>query len=170
MYGGSFNGFDVGVTGATPATTNNITTRTFAGDISSGVSSATTYTHALNFSGTETVTVNGVAFAVAGYGSATDPYELDAYDPETNTSGGLGTFQGEQSLSDLTGEFNEISGSAVYCSSGNTGVQRVTLRGLTVGQTYTTVFYYVGRGNPGARVITLLDSQGATYTFDANAD
>ncbi len=137
---------------------------TFTGDLDSGVTSAKTYTHALNFLGPVT-TVNGVVFAAATESGAN--FRLEAIDSATGAIGNLG---GVQNFSNnLQGAMNTLASSFHYSFGDSHGDERLTLTGLTAGVTYITTFYAVGYG-AGSRQELVFDSLGGSTIFDENAN
>ena len=136
----------------------------FTGDVDSGVTSAKTYTHALNFNGSAT-TVNGVTFQPAG--TTGSNFKLEFLDSATATPGTAGSVQGFPNT--LSGGMNELASSFYYSYGDSNGGQRLTLTGLTGGVTYTTTFYAVGYGSVGERKEMIFDSLGGSVTLDENA-
>jgi len=147
---------------AATANAGIITSQLFTGDADSGVSSANTYTHAVDVNGTG-ATVNGVTF-VPGGASGTDA-----------THGGSWTFSIPSqnafvnNTNNLTGSINQIARDFLYSGSATTATETLTLSGLTPGQKYRAVFYNVGFGGPGGRIQNVTDDQGGALNgYDEN--
>jgi hypothetical protein len=136
----------------TPST-STFSTRTFSGDADSGISSAKTYTHAVNFNGPN-VTINGVTFT--GGGVTGTNYALT-----TTNAGGSSSFT--TNTSNVTGSSHDLFPQFFYG-----GTETLTLTGLTPGTTYTTTLYNSGFGSPGGRWATVSDSLGNSIVFDEN--
>ena len=135
---------------------------TWTGDVTSGVSSAKSYTHkiGLNRAGGYTA-INGVTFDSPG---------------SNVTSGATWTLLG--ATSPFTGNANNLpagTGSRQLCEEffyGNSynGKSRLELTGLTSGQGYIATFYATGYGEPPVRRNQITPSDGSTpYIVDENA-
>ncbi len=140
------------------------------GDVSSGVSSTKTYTHAvdLNRGGGDTaggndalpLVINGVTFHTGG---TTGPdairgngYTLDFQTPAATFDGNGGN--STQHVQDLLDDFFYDGGSPA-------SAQTLTLNNLTPGQNYITSFY-VGGFQGANQTISTDDGSGATLTTD----
>ncbi len=139
----------------------------FTDDAESGVTTAKTYTHVLNFGGTSPIAVNGVTFEAATTSGSN--YSMAASDPRDGSSGDLSLYY----FSDvsLKGNFYTIAATSYYSPASVHGTEQLTLSGLTPGVNYTTTFYVVGSGNASSnvsRIQTVVDTLGGTLTFDAN--
>ena len=140
-----------------------ITSRAFTGDADSGISSGSTYTHAVDVNGAGE-TINGVPF-VAGGASGTDAthggswsYSIPGQNVFTNNT------------NTLTGNINTLAKDFLYSGNAATATETLTLTGLTVGTTYQASFYSVGFGGAGSRVQNISDDQGgALLGYDQNA-
>ncbi len=137
--------------------------RGFTGDVDSGVTKAKTYTHALNFGGSD-ITVNGVTFQAAK--PTGEDYALAAADPRNGATGDLILLSDNAVL--LQGNFKSIAQTSYLSPVSVNGTEQLTLSGLTPGLTYTTTFYTVGNDAAPHRIQTVVDSVGGTLTFDAN--
>jgi hypothetical protein len=135
----------------------------FTSDLASGITSAKTYTHALNFGGNDIV-VNGVTFQAALPTGSN--YTLTATDPRNGATGDLAPFP--ESAVALTGNFATIAKTSYQSPVNLNGTEQLTLTGLTPGLTYTTTFYTVGNNAAPHRIQTVVDNLGGTLTFDAN--
>ena len=134
-----------------PATAGKFSQARFTGDADSRISSAKTYTHAVNFNRTgAAVTVNGVSFANGGTSGSN--YSLSVTNSFVNNS------------SNLTGDSAGLVTDFFYG-----GTENLTLTGLIPGRSYVTTLYGVGFGGPGGRFIDITDSQGGSISgFDQN--
>lgn len=136
------------------------------GDADSGISTAKTYTHSVDFGGSLNgdpgTTINGVPFHVGG---RTGPnYALSSLEAYPFTLPTNATPGGPNTLYDL---FEDFYHNSINLDPPN---QTLTLMGLTPGTAYTTTFYNVGFDLANAeRVITVSTSDGASVTFDQNA-
>jgi hypothetical protein len=167
---GTFLATAIGCGFPTGAAAGTFAVSAITGDADSGISTAKTYTHAVDiagppgFPGSDPGTViNGVPFTI---GSTSGP--------NYSTTGFTNLFNfhlpnnslpaGDNTLSDLLEEFYHSSNGV------GTGVQTLTLTGLTPGTDYTTTFYNAGFGlvNAPTRVVTVTTSDGTAFTFDEN--
>jgi hypothetical protein len=137
--------------------------QSFAGDLESGIISAKTYTHALNFGGNN-ITVNGVTLQAAPPTGSN--YSLQAVDPRSGVTSDLAPFPSSSVL--LTGNFATIAETSYQSPASVNGTEQLTLIGLTPGMTYTTTFYTVGNNVAPQRIQTVVDNVGGMLTFDAN--
>ncbi|MDW5265931.1 MULTISPECIES: SdrD B-like domain-containing protein [Acidobacteriaceae] len=139
--------------------------RVFAGDLNSGIISAKTYTHTLNFgNNNEDIDVNGVTFQAAL--PTGDFYSLQAVDPRSGVTGDMAPAFGPSG--GLIGNFATIAETAYQSPVSVNGTEQLTLIGLTPGMTYSTTFYTVADalGLPLGQIV--VDSIGGSLTFDAN--
>lgn len=150
--------------GAAVARAGTITSQNFSGDTDSGVSSANTYTHAVDVNGAG-VTVNGVAF-VAGGASGTDATHGGGWSYSIPTQTGF-----TNNTNNLTGNINTVARDFLYSGNAATASETLTLTGLTTGVSYKATFYSVGFGGAGTRVQNISDSQGGVLNnYDQNAN
>ncbi len=128
--------------------------RLFTGDADSGVSSTKTYTHAVDLATDDGGSViNGVTF-VAGALVGSN-YTL--------TTPNTGTFQ--NSSGNVTGGSADLVEDFFFLSGSSSGVEVLTLTGLTVGERYITTFYNEAFGGPRVQNITTSDG-GSILGFD----
>jgi Lamin Tail Domain len=137
----------------------------WTGDSSSEVSAAKTYTHkiGLNRAGTYSA-INGVTFVSPGSGVRSGANWSLSGATASFTNNGSG--QGANNLP-------SASGSRQLCEEffylGTTVTPRLTLSGLTAGQTYTVAFYSAGFGAATTRQVTIIPSDsGIGYLVDQN--
>ena len=162
-----------GIIGARPAAAQFFT-QNFTGDSDCGISTAKTYTAAVDFFGSGTRTVNGVSFYNHAGGSQVDsirgetvsiviPNNTGAgYNTNTNTTANGGH-------NNLTaGGMRSLVTDFFYDQSQNAQTETVTFNGLTVGQTYRATFYNVAFGNAGGRIINVNDGLGHSIVYDEN--
>jgi hypothetical protein len=130
----------------------------FTGDVDSGVSTAATYTHAIDLNGPGE-TINGVAFAPGGTSGSNYTLSIPV----------LGSFTGN--TNNLAGNVNTLAQNFFYDSSNPAGEsETLQLTGLTPSTTYLFSEYTVGFGDPGTRLQNVSDSQGGSLAnFDENA-
>ncbi|MGC4033587.1 MAG: SdrD B-like domain-containing protein [Tepidisphaeraceae bacterium] len=136
--------------------------RQFAGDIDSTISTVKTYTHLIDFGNTDNITVNGQTFTGASK-PAGDNYQLVSVNPTTKETVDPVLFTGFGN--NVQGNLNSAVSNFYYSS---TGVEQLTLSGLTPGQLYTTTFYGAGYA-AGQRTQTITDSLGGSVVLDENA-
>lgn len=142
------------------------------GDADSGISTAKTYTHAVDFGAggnaggfpnivDHTTTVNGVPFTIGGtQGTNYSTTGLNAYigtNPWTTA-----VPNGENSVGDLLNDFYWRNTPVAPAD------QTLTLTGLTRGTNYITTFYNAGWELNRIRLVTVSASDGGTVTFDQN--
>ena len=142
------------------------------GDADSGISTAKTYTHAVDFGAGGTfsgfpnmidaaTTVNGVPFTIGGpQGSNYSSTGLTTYIGTNPWTGAVPN--GENSVGDLLNDFywrNTFQAPAE---------QVLTLTGLTPGTPYVTTFYNAGWEIGRVRTGTVSASDGGSVTFDQN--
>lgn len=131
----------------------------FTGDSDSQISSAKTYTHAVNLAASSSVTVNGVVFSPGQRDEPSLNYTLVSSGAEpltmTNNSTNAGKVAGESSKFFTDFFYNSVT-------------QTLTLTGLTPGQTYRAVFYAISWGGFGGRYSTVTDSLGGSILYDQN--
>lgn len=130
----------------------------FTGDSDSGISSAKTYTHLLDFNGVGT-TINGVAFSALGSVTSGADWTTTGIDRFHSGSGGRVSGNSDSMLDNFV--FNNSA------ESGSHTPMTLTLTGLTAGTTYTGTFYGLSWG--GDRLVTVSTSDGATSsTYNEN--
>ncbi len=139
---------------ANPVFAGTFTTAPLTGDGDSGISGATSYTHAIDLGAAGNVTVNGAVFT-GGFAGGTNTYGMTGAD---NT---LPAWAGSGVTGATAGLFNGFQ------YNGTGGGETLTLNNLRIGQTYTTTFYNAVWGGPRSQNITTSD--GGTVTFDADA-
>ena len=137
----------------------------FAGDADSGISSAKTYTHALDFAAGGPTVVNGVTFAAAGTSGTTAggaTWSYTGYDSLSQTKG-FPTPNVTGFKNNLVGGTETLAETFYYSSVDG---EQLTLGGLTPGTTYTTTFYCVGYTDAD-RTQSISDSEGGVLAgFD----
>ena len=127
-------------------------------DADSGISSANTYTHAIDFEQTPTgTTINGVVFT--GMNNAYGPgFTRTLANGGSSHNNGAGVVSTTGNLANLMQGFLYNNGPA----TDGTGLQTYTISGLTPGTTYDLRVYTHLWTNPGNRPNTLVfDSTGA---------
>jgi len=132
----------------------------FSGDATSGISSANTYTHAVDFAseaGDNGAVINGVQFIAGGLVGANYTLVIP---------GSLGTFNG--STGNVTGGSADLLDDFFHVSGTSTGSETLTLTGLIPGATYLTTFLNEAFGPAGGRFQNITTSDGAAILFDQN--
>jgi hypothetical protein len=133
------------------------------GDGDSGISNTKTYTHAFDMARNEAnpFFINGVQFAVGNISSGTDAVHGGSY-----TATGLNrTFQNHPSA--VSGGIGDAIDDFFYRAGA--GNETITLKGLTAGQAYKTVFYTSNGYGGQEQTITFSDTGLSVSDVDRNS-
>ena len=128
-------------------------------DDDSGIDSALTYTHALNFGTASDVTVKDVLFTGTETGTGGNPSGANfSWTGLPNTYG--------NDANSVTGSSAGLANDFNYSNDNTTEV--LTITGLTAGQQYVATFYGVGFDNQPGNRFSHWTVDGETVTFNEN--
>jgi len=126
-------------------------------DASTGIDSAKTYTHAINFSDGSTTTVNGVPITASGGSHSGTTWSY--------SGGGLWFYNADDSNNFITGDSVDL-GRDFEVPGGN-GYTQLQLTGLTPNAVYEITLFSTGWDSSGDRVIRLTHN-GIDFVFNQN--
>jgi hypothetical protein len=134
------------------------TTTVYSSDSDSGITTQYTYTHAVDLGGSGE-TINGVPF-VADSSANRVTYQYDV-SPALVGTAATDNLPAGSGVRNLTTQY-------IYDDSSSPGDLTLTLKGLTVGYTYTTTFYDIGSGSAGSQYTRVRDGDAIQYVYDEN--
>lgn len=139
----------------------------WTGDSTSEISTGKSYTHKIGFHRAGGYTaINGVTFDSPGAGVTSGPTWSLTGAPSPFTNNGTGA--GDNQLPAGTGS-KQLCEEFFYGATNAGTTSRITLAGLTPGQTYIATFYSTGFGGPTTRQVRITPADtGTGYLVDQN--